>query len=460
MEHLGVIGLTWRSCGAEGLARFTISRDEEAARLPELAAELEVDGLVYVATCNRVELYFRIDDPSEMPAMRARAFRALTGESPEPGEAERCFRAWAGEGASEHLFLVAAGLDSAKVGETEINGQLKRALDLALEIGTLPNRGSQLETLVGEALKLSRKLRRDRHLDEGRMSLAEIALERLHARLAESAPLAAGSAPVLLVGVSPMNERCATSLAQEGVDFVIANRTRANAEAFAARFNTDHPGLAARAMSLDELRAHPPAVEAILTATGSNEPVIDAALLSELADLAPSGVPPLVVDFAVPPDVDPAVAARLGVERFGMQEIIETAEATRARRLEESAEAREEIDQALERLRQRLGDAHVAPFVSALQRRYRAIARKGAEHLLEKRLSGLDETERQAVFSFAEKLAGRFAHLPSTGLFGVARVGGTAAVDAFLARADKELAKEFRLAKSERTPLPHTDLPT
>lgn len=455
MEHLGVIGLNWRAAGADGLARFTVAREDEAERVGRLARDLGVDELVYVATCNRVELYFRVEDPGDMGCMRARAFASLTGATPEPGEAERTFRAWADEGAAEHIFLVAAGLDSAKVGETEINGQLKRALDLALEVGTLPNRGSQLEALMAEALKLSRRLRRDRHLDEGHMSLAEIALDSVRERLAKGADSSSAS-PVLLVGASPMNERCATSLAAEGVGFTIANRTKSKAEDFARHFEACSDGLALGAMSLDELRSAPPAVEVIISATAANEPVINSDLLARLADLAPSGNMPLVIDFGVPPDVAPEDCGRLGIERISMQDIIEAAEATRERRLAEAAEAREEIDAALERLRLRRGDEHVAPFVSALQRRYRTIAKQGAEHLLNKRLSGLNEADRKAVFSFAEKLAGRFAHLPSTGLFGVARVGGPAAVDAFLARADKELAKEFERAATEAHSRPNS----
>jgi glutamyl-tRNA reductase len=263
-----------------------------------------------------------------------------------------------------------------------------------------------------------------------------------------------------MVGASPMNERCATSLAAEGFGFVIANRTQSKAADFVSHFTACNPGLEARAIGLDELAADPPAVEVVLCATAASEPVVDAALLGQLADRVPSGQTPLVVDFAVPPDVDPAACARLGIERISMQDIIDAAEATRERRLAEAAEAREEIDVALERLRLRLGDEHVAPFVSALQRRYRAIAKQGAEHLLDKRLSSLDDAGRAAVFSFAEKLAGRFAHLPSTGLFGVARVGGPAAVDAFLARADKELAKEFERAASEAHHHSRTDSPS
>ena len=442
MDDLGVIGLSWRQGGPDALARFTLDREDEGARLVALRDALGVEELVYLATCNRVELYFRLPDSrTPMAPLRARAFEVLTGAAPEPGEAERSMRAWAGEGAAEHLFLVAAGLDSAKVGETEINGQLRRALDTALDLELVPARGARLEELVEEALKLARRIRREAHLDQGHTSLAEIALDAIRARVARARD-AGSPGTVLLVGVSPMNERCAKGLRDAGIPIAIANRSLDNAQAFAG---ADEPVLA-----IGDLAAAPPAIEAIVCATAAPEPVLGVEALSALADATPSGEPPLVVDFAVPPDVDPAVARSLGIERLGMDGILATAEATRAKRLEEAAVAREAIDEALERLRRRLGDEHVAPFVSALQRRYRTVARQGAEHLVDTRLKDLDAAGRQAVIAFAEKLAGRFAHLPSTGLRGVSRAAGPAAVDAFLAHADRELAKEFERATRER----------
>ena len=445
MDDLGVIGLSWRQGGPDALARFTLDREDEAARLVALREALGVDELVYLATCNRVELYFRLPDSrTPMAPLRARAFEVLTGTTPEPGEAERSMRAWAGEGAAEHLFMVAAGLDSAEVGETEINGQLRRALATALDLGLVPPRGGRLEELVEEALKLSRRIRREAHLDQGHTSLAEIALDAIRDRVARAAEQGARPA-VLLVGVSPMTERCAKGLRDADVPLVFANRSLDNARAFAAGLGLDE----AAARPIGDLTLAPPAVEAVVCATAAPEPVLDVCSLSALADATSSGEPPLVVDFAVPPDVDPAVARSLGIERMGMDEILAAAEATRAKRLEEAAVAREAIDEAIERLRRRMGDEHVAPFVSALQRRYRTVARQGAEHLVDTRLAGLDDAQRAAVIAFAEKLAGRFAHLPSTGLRGVSRAAGPAAVDAFLAHADRELAKEFERAARE-----------
>lgn len=428
------------------MAGLTLDRAVEAERLAALKASMGVEELVYLATCNRVELYFRAKSPSAMHTMRARAFEGLSGRVPEPGEAERVLRAWAGEGAAEHLFLVATGLDSAEVGETEISGQLRRALDLSLDLDLIPNQGSSLEDLIESALKLARRIRREAHLAEGHTSLAEIAIEALRTRLAET------PGPVLLIGVSPMIERTALALRPLGLELIFANRTLANAQGLAQPGET--------CMALADLATELPAIECLVSATAAPTTVVDAATLAQLADRTPSGAAPLVIDFAVPPDIDPRAAQQLGIERIGMEALIAAAEATRDKRLRDAAHAREAIDQALDRLHARLSEEHVAPFVSALQRRYRMVARQGAERLLATRLTQLSAEESAAVIHFAEKLAGRFAHLPSTGLRGVSRVAGAAAVDAFLARADKELAEEFALAARERRGTAPTHEPT
>jgi|FLOH01.1.fsa_nt_gi glutamyl-tRNA reductase len=443
MEHIGVIGLSWRQGGPDALARFTLPSGDadEAARLARLRAAMGCEELVYLCTCNRVELFFTVSDPADMAGMRSRAYEAITGEQPGPGEAERSMRAWAGEGAAEHLFLVATGLDSAKVGETEINGQLRRALDTASSAGLLRTNGGRLESLMEEALRLSRKIRSDSGLAVGKTSLAEIALTKLRERVAST-----GGA-VALVGVSPMTERCAIDLAESGVPLVLVNRSLERAQLLAAKLNNS--GSSHRALSLESFLESPPPIEAVLSATGAPCAVIQGAALARIADSAPSGEAMLIVDMAIPPDVPPSEASALGVERIGMDEIIKIAETTRTRRLEEMSGARESVDAALNRFRIRLGDEHVAPFVMALQKRYRKVARQGAERLLSTRLQGLDDNQQQAVLRFAESLAARFAHLPSTGLRGVARVAGAPAVDAFLERADAEMAKEFDRARKD-----------
>ena len=135
MDAIGLVGLTFRSQGAAAVARLTVAREAREAAVANLAAELGVAELVYLATCNRVEILYRERDGRRAGDRRRDVFRVLTGQEPQPGEAEHLLRGWHGEGAVEHLFVVAAGLDSAQVGEREIQGQLRDALETARAAG-------------------------------------------------------------------------------------------------------------------------------------------------------------------------------------------------------------------------------------------------------------------------------------------------------------------------------------
>jgi glutamyl-tRNA reductase len=430
LEHLGLVGVSWRQGGSERLAEFALPQDGAAGRLREFAERLHLAELAYLATCNRVELIFARSRETPMEDLRHAAFELLTGHRPGSGEAERRLRAWQGEGAAEHLFLTAAGLDSACVGETEIVGQVRLAQERALELGLC---GPSLGLVFEEALRIAGRVRGGTRLAEGRVSLAEIAVQELRARIART------PGRIALVGVSPMTERAAVSLAQAGLEFTVVNRSRDKAVALAAKHR-------ALAMTLDELRAAPPAIEAMLTATGAGEPILNRAALERLAAHTPSGQPPLIIDMAVPGDVDPAACEALAIPRLGLDEIVRRAEQNRAARLLEAGPAREQVDAALGQLQDRFTERYYGPLYGALQQRYRRTALEGVQRLLKKDLKGLGEAERAAVETWAEVLARRFAHIPCLGLRGLLHDGPDGSIEAFLSGLEPEFADELRAA--------------
>src|SRR5690606_7709748 len=116
-------------------------------------------------------------------------------------------------------------------------------------------------------------------------------------------------------------------------------------------------------------RRSPPAVEAVLTATGAGEPILSEGALERLAAHTPSGQPPLIVDMAVPGDVATAVCEKLAIPRIGMDEIVQRAEQNRAARLLEAAPAREQVDLALDQLQDRFTERYYGPLFGALQQR-------------------------------------------------------------------------------------------
>jgi glutamyl-tRNA reductase len=242
---------------------------------------------------------------------------------------------------------------------------------------------------------------------------------------------------VALVGVSPMTERAGAALVREGVRVVVVNRTLDRAVELAARLG------GAEAMTLDELRARPPAVEALLSATGAPEAVLDRAALERLAARSPSGEPPLIVDLAIPADVEPEAARAAGLVRVGLDEINALAERRRAERLTEAAAARELVDAALANLRERLAERALSPVLARLNQRYRRTALEGVERLLAKEGFELDAVSHETLERWAETLARRFAHLPTLGLRGLASQHGLSAVELFLAAGDEELRREL-----------------
>ncbi len=430
LEHLGLVGVSWRQGGSEALAEFALAPELAPAKLREFAQRLDLEELAYLATCNRVELMFARSDRTPVQDLRRDAFRLLTGRAAAHGEAERRLRAWQGEGAAEHLFLTAAGLDSACVGETEIVGQVRYAQERSLELGLC---GPSLGLVFEEALRIAGRVRGGTKLAEGRVSLAEIAVQRLRERTART------PGRIALVGVSPMTERAAVSLAEAGLDFTVVNRTVEKAAELAARHGASH-------LSLDALRREPPAFEALLTATGAGEPVLNQAALERLAARSASGQPPLIVDMAVPGDVDAALCAKLAIPRVGMDDIVRHAEQSRAARLLEAGAAREQVDRALDDLQDRFTERYYGPLFGALQQRYRRTAEEGVQRLLKKELKGLGAPERAAIATWAEVLARRFAHIPSLGLRGLLHDGPDGSVEAFLNGLEPEFADELRAA--------------
>ncbi|MEM7310531.1 MAG: hypothetical protein AAF682_27900 [Planctomycetota bacterium] len=437
MERLSAIGLSWRHGELDRVARFTVEEEERPRALRALAERLGAEELVYVATCNRVEVVFVRPEGTPLSPLRARVFEVLAGRPPTPGETERTFRAWSGEGAVEHLFLVAAGLDSAQLGETEITGQVRRSMAGAREEGLL---GARLGPLFEEALRLARRVRSRTSVGEGRTSLAELALDAVRGRLAHT------PGRVALVGVSPMTERCGEDLARAGVPLVVVNRSLDRAAELARRLGGE--GIA-QARALDDFCAAPDAVAALVSATAAPGPVLGRGALERLVASAEAGHAPLVVDLAVPPDVAPEDARALELERVDMQELTDRAAATSEARRTAAGEARLVVDDALERWRRSTSSRALAPVLAALQRHYQSTARAGVERLMRRELAGLGADERAAVERWAEALARRFAHLPSAGLRELAAEHGADALRAFFRHAEDDLARELEATPGE-----------
>src|ERR1700689_445421 len=242
MHQIGVVGLSYRHAGVDEVARFAVPRAQIPACLPALRTLLRASEILYIGTCNRGEVVYSTEDGSAAGDARREVFRLLTGREPEPGEAARILRAWTGEAAVEHLFLLACGLDSAQTGEHEIAAQLRGAWE---DSRTAHTCGPVLDRLIGEALGMARRVRR-LSASVRAPSLGDLAADRALQHLAGSA------GRVALVGVSPMTRRWAVVLSEARVPLMIVNRTPEAAEELAL-------AVGATRLWLDDFRRQPPA---------------------------------------------------------------------------------------------------------------------------------------------------------------------------------------------------------
>jgi glutamyl-tRNA reductase len=423
MHQVGVVGLSYRHAGVDEVARFAVPRAEVAARLPQLRARLAAAEILYLGTCNRVEVVYASADGSPAGDARQAVFHALTGRESQPGEAARTLRAWTGEAAVEHLFLLACGLDSAQTGEQEIAAQLHDAWEESRAARTC---GPLLDRLMGEALGMARRVRRLSARVRA-PSLGDLAAERVLKHLDGKGGRTA------LLGVSPMTRRCATLLAGARVPLLIVNRTLETAEELART-------VAATAMSLDEFRLKPPAVSALVLAAGGDGVLLDAGVLERvLGAVSGNGaaVRPLLIDFGVPPNVAPDAARRAGLMRVGMSDLIEAAQGQRLAQLLRLAPVRAAIDERLAHLRAELATRALGPRLADLRLRFEEIAAEEVARALRHELRTLDEHERAQLERLGAAVAHRLAHLPLAGLRAAAVHASPDAVDAFFAAAAK-----------------------
>jgi glutamyl-tRNA reductase len=457
MHQIGVVGLSYRHAGVDDIARFSLPKAEVGARLPALRGALEAGELLYLGTCNRVEVLYTTLDGSPAGDGRRAVFRALIGREPQPGEANRVLRAWTGEAALEHLFLVACGLDSAQAGEQEIAAQIRGAWEASRAAKVS---GPTLDRLVAEALGMATRVHR---LEAGvpAPSLADLAADRVLAHM--RVPNLAGAAgtsperlPVALLGVSPMTKRCAMALHRAGLPLVVVNRTLEPAEEFAQ-------AVAGRALSLDEFRTAPIAVGALVLAAGGGEAILDPPALARLAEAAAGQPAPLLVDFGVPPNVDPRAARMTGLERVGMDELIRAAQERRLAELMRLAPVRAAIDERLAFLRDDLAARAIGRKLADLRAAFEQIAADEADRALTAEFRGLDGPQRELLRKFASTVARRLAHLPIAGMRAVAAHAGAEAVDAFFREArlrrngsgaEHSVARPGIVARVDSTELP------
>lgn len=315
--NLVVVGLNHRTAPVAIRERWAFAPADLAAAAGRVRSGGLADEAVVVSTCHRVEVYAAAC-PAEDPSVvsdRLRAF--LARDRGHPGDLSRVVHGHSGTGALEHLFRVASGLDSMVLGETEILGQMKQAYAVALAAG---HTGPILNRAFQRAFGVAKRLRTETGIQRGHTSVASVAVglaERLFGDL--------DRAEVLVIGAGHTGATTARALRARGVRGIrVSNRSPDRAAALAGE-------LQGRAVGFRDWEREIASVDILLSATGSGVPILDRPVL-ERAMAARGGRLLLLVDLAVPRDIDPAVGLVPGVVLANVDDLQSLADAAARQR--------------------------------------------------------------------------------------------------------------------------------
>ncbi len=418
--HLFCIGLNHRTADLALRERVAFSEEDIRAALARLgcgqngARPAQVAEMVILSTCNRTEIYATSPAPDVFSVLEA----FLTEAKGLPAErlSGRLYRYRDAE-AVAHLFRVAAGLDSLVLGEPQILGQVTRAWELARGQGTVR---AVLGRLFQAAVHAGKRVRTETAIGHNPASVASVAV-----RLAGQVLPSLREARVLVLGAGEMAEHTVQALRRRGVTRLrVMNRTLSRAQALAQRWQ-------AEATTFEHLIAGLAWADVVIASTGAPHPLIHR---RQVAEALPhrAGRPLLILDIAVPRDVDPAVADLSGVQVYDLDALQQHLDQALAARKAAIPQAEAILAEEHAAFMAYLRTLEVAPLIQALRERAEAIRRAELEKTL-RRMPHLSAEDRARLDALTRAIVNKLLHTPTVELKAAAQ-GPRAAETASVAR--------------------------
>jgi len=398
--NLIALGINHNSASVDVRERVAFAPEQVDEALSDACDALQIQELVILSTCNRTEIYAIVpggSDPADK-ALQMIDWMARYHHLPA-NELRRSAYHFLGEEALQHLMQVASGLDSMVLGEPQIFGQLKSAFTVASDSGTV---GPELGRLFQRAFSIAKRVRTDTAIGENPVSVAYAAVDLARHIFADL-----GKCRALLIGAGETIELVTRHLVEAGVDeIVIANRTLRRARELARKFG-------AQAVLMSEIPEQLPHADIVIASTASQLPILGKGTV-EQAIKKRKHRPILMVDIAVPRDIESQVGDLRDIYLYSVDDL------------------REIVD---ENIRSRQGEARKADLIIAsgvsqfmaevrghnavdLIKEYRLMAEQARDRELQRALHSLGKGEdpEQVLARLAAGITNKLIHAPTVGL--------------------------------------------
>lgn len=393
--ELLTLGISHKTAPVALRERLAMSDSAAESLMQELVAEDAVTEAVVISTCNRTEIYLVVRDAvtAETELLGRLARRAgirpteLAGLVYSPRNCD----------AARQLFRVTSGLESMIVGEAEVQGQVKRSYDAALKAGTT---GPLTNRMFTAALSTGKRVRTDTEIGASHVSVSTVAVQMAREAVGDLA-----GRDVVVIGAGETSELTAQALADQGVSTIfVANRRADRARSLAERFGGE-------VVSLDELPAHLERADIVVSSTASPHAIVGVEEM-EVVVAARGGRPIVLIDIAVPRDIEPACGDLPGVTLLDIDDLQSVVQRNMSVREGERERASVIVEDEIQRFARWMGQLDVRPTISAL----RAHGDEIVEQVLAEnagRWESLSARDRARVEAMARAVMQRVLHEPT-----------------------------------------------
>ena len=391
--HLLLVGLNHRTAPVELREKLSVSKAQLSEALAGLKALDGISECLLLSTCNRTEVYAytagRSDDVSIIRWMGEFC------DVPQDNFMPYTY-SLAGHKAAEHLFRVAAGIDSMLVGETQILGQVKEAYAAANEQGTT---GSVLNALFQQAASVGKRARTETSISRGASSAGSAAV-----LLARSIFGDLTGRTVLIVGAGKIAELTMEHLTSSGISRVlVTNRTYDKALELAKKFQGEPVKFDGMPSALEK-------ADIVITSTGASKPIIGREMVHE-AMRSRRGRPVFLIDIAVPRDIEAETSKLDNVFLYNIDDLQAVVESDKANRKAEIEKVETIIAEEIDEFSRWFRTLEAVPIITALREKFEGIRQSEMEKLCRK-LPHLTPEDVEAIGAATRSIVNKLSHDP------------------------------------------------
>ena len=392
--QLVLLGLNHKTAPVEVREAFSFTPEEQNNALEFLYNYPGIIECVVLSTCNRMEIYALVkqcQDPHDL------IFKALCQIRSIATGYEEAFYCKTDRACVDHLFHVSSGLDSLVVGEGQILSQLKAAYLRSYQGGYTE---TVFNILFQRAIRIGKLVRTRTAIADTPVSVSYTAVNLAEEVL--NKPM--NQAKALILGAGTMSELTATHLQAKGINTIfVSNKTYSKAQALAERFG-------GQAIRLDDYVELAKQADILITSTGAPHYLVDLEAAKEIA-AAKKGQPFVMIDIAVPRDIDPVVETIDGIHLFNIDALESVVENNRKQRLEEAHKAEPLIEEAVNELFEKLDYLRVRPMMALLADKAEQIRQRELHRAMAK-LSDLPDHERRIMESMSRMIVRKLLRDP------------------------------------------------